>query len=408
MKMSRCNIKNSMISNEPHMFVRWITRKYGFFTQQHREYPSLFYLRFLFSRMTTINPQFRNQVYQSNRQFYLTFKLFFHEDNIHSKAFHRPAIFPAAVGKDFIYLPECRDLQNPGIIESLSSFRAIKRRKTESSSVFLTDMNSQVPESFMPCRNSETYFDGFFERSPGSPQHISQDSRIFGIPGRSVKTTGRGESCIRPITGYPLPAETRTFILYSLSSMPLMPRFSESLVFSKLTKFFAAPHRSFSHESNLQPLVSRNEPSRSKDAFKHKQNENSYTINPGNKGIEYQSKNTNINQGKNVMYNVPTHDFQEQITFPGTGSESLPSLSYSSVKKPGIGREKSLTTAEDGQKKSAAAKDSIEKIQGEKVPVISGSAGITQQQNVDLDRLTDQVYRLLERKIRIEKEMRGW
>jgi hypothetical protein len=64
----------------------------------------------------------------------------------------------------------------------------------------------------------------------------------------------------------------------------------------------------------------------------------------------------------------------------------------------------------DAGKPGFPAMDVKDKMIGENIFSNRGSPGISQQQmpNIDIDQLTDRVYRVLEDKIRTEKEMRGW
>jgi len=72
------------------------------------------------------------------------------------------------------------------------------------------------------------------------------------------------------------------------------------------------------------------------------------------------------------------------------------------LEKPDNGLGKNLKEVElsdsNFKRKSTAVKE----------PSLHDPSEISQKPTIDLDRLTDQVYRMMERKIRIEKERRGW
>ncbi|NIM15099.1 MAG: hypothetical protein GTO45_24310 [Candidatus Aminicenantes bacterium] len=85
-----------------------------------------------------------------------------------------------------------------------------------------------------------------------------------------------------------------------------------------------------------------------------------------------------------------------------------PSLDYFTPHRVSVGdRDQSLIEV---GKPGFPAMDVKDKITSENIFGNYASPGISQQQgsNIDIDQLTDRVYRVLEDKIRTEKEMRGW
>jgi hypothetical protein len=101
---------------------------------------------------------------------------------------------------------------------------------------------------------------------------------------------------------------------------------------------------------------------------------------------------------------------EDEVTgdFRHPGPVSLPSLTYFRPIKTHAPEREPSRLADDDIKKTAFTRDRINGIQGENISRTYGSPAVSRQQDIDLNQLTDQVYRLLERKIKIEKEMRGW
>jgi len=59
------------------------------------------------------------------------------------------------------------------------------------------------------------------------------------------------------------------------------------------------------------------------------------------------------------------------------------------------------------KRKTAEGETFIEKPMSDNSPLDHKASDITHKMNINLNQLTDQVYQILERKIRIEKERRG-
>ncbi len=492
----------------PHTFHQWITRKYGFFTQHCRKYPTLVHLRFPYRKISlaqyllikhehiTIFPQLRARVYSFNHQFYLKFNLFFPQYH------HHPAIqilpFLAGVNTKFTPTKARKYPSDVGARPDFMFARIIGKTRIADHHLYSSSTSLRLPDRYayhqiavekdryhredrhhsydrhvQPGHEIVQLFHRFYRlqsigflagppgpfagggyqlaigswqlarreemwkrrneetekrriKAEGLPKRLEPGSiyrsmimsknishvvdpgkeafymarmglfrvltpgggprmqllpfsgRTRGSPLRSPRAwysgnktgEGRGEPCVRP---YP---EFRWFLLFPDSFPGAAPWGQEQNI-----------HHSF--VSSLQYSTT---------SFLRR------LLESGDVEVDVFTKKANDTNTAGILFKKSLSG-EEGIS---KNNRFTPSLDYFTPHRVSVGdRDQSLIEV---GKPGFPAMDVKDKITSENIFGNYASPGISQQQgsNIDIDQLTDRVYRVLEDKIRTEKEMRGW